>query len=105
VLPTDRARPTSWSAQFQRLQRYYFSCIHCDTLTNMATISGKVIGKRLELLMKDVGMSQQQLADKAGTSRTRVNTYVKGHRIPDLQVLVRLADALGVRLRDLVDPD
>jgi transcriptional regulator with XRE-family HTH domain len=71
----------------------------------MATISGKVIGKRLELLMKDVGMSQQQLADKAGTSRTRVNTYVKGHRIPDLQVLVRLADALGVRLRDLVDPD
>lgn len=49
------------------------------------------------------GLSQEQLAEKAGISRISVVRYESGERSPDVAVAVRLAKALGCKVDDLID--
>lgn len=55
--------------------------------------------KKIRLL---AGMSQEQLASAAGVSRISIVRYESGERIPDLDVAVRIANALGVKVEDLI---
>ena len=41
------------------------------------------------------GWSQQQLADRIGSSESTVSKYEAGDRLPSLDMLLALADALG----------
>ena len=50
-------------------------------------------------------VTQQQLAEAAGTSQPAINDYLHGRVMPTLPILERIALALGVRLRQIVDPD
>ena len=42
------------------------------------------------------GMTQQQLADKAGMNRRQISFYETGYNIPRLEGILRIAEALGV---------
>src|SRR3954447_2977198 len=44
------------------------------------------------------GLSQAELARRAGRRRSVVNVYVKGHREPGTNTLARLASAGGLQL-------
>ena len=46
-------------------------------------------------LRKQAGLSQQELADKLGVSRSRIGMYETGKREPDLDDLQKIASALG----------
>lgn len=45
-----------------------------------------------------LGLSQEDLAERAGKDRTYVSGIERGRRNPSLQVMQSLADALGVDL-------
>lgn len=62
------------------------------------------VGERIRTLRVSKGWSQQFLADHADLSKVHLIAIEKGRAEPGLMALKRLALALSVRLRDLVDP-
>ena len=49
------------------------------------------------------GLSQQQLADSVGIAKSYISSLELGYRAPNLNLLVKIASALGVRAGELVD--
>jgi transcriptional regulator with XRE-family HTH domain len=64
------------------------------------TIS-QAFGKRVRALRVEAGLSQEKLAEKAGMHPTYLSDIERGQRNPTLEVISRLAKALGVRIREL----
>lgn len=52
--------------------------------------------------LKKRGMTQAELARKAGLTRSEVSRFATGERLPTLTVLLTIARALDVGLADLV---
>ena len=63
----------------------------------------KKFGKRLRALREARGWSQEEFADRAGLHRTYVSAVERGVRNPTLSVLERLANALGIKLSELLE--
>lgn len=59
-------------------------------------------GRRLRQLRTDRGLSQEELAFRAGLHRTYISSAERGERNVSLVNLVRLARALDVHVRELV---
>ena len=49
------------------------------------------------------GMSQQELADQVGISKSYISSLELGYRAPSLNLLVKIAQALGVAPGEMVD--
>ena len=60
-------------------------------------------GQRVRTLRIEKGLSQQQLADLIYVSRKTVSNWESGNRMPDITMLSRLADCLGVGTYELID--
>ena len=60
------------------------------------------IGKFLQELRKEKGLTQEQLADKTGVSRRTVSRWETGSNMPDLDVLIELSDFYEVDLREIL---
>ncbi len=58
--------------------------------------------RKLVNLMADKGLTQADLAEKAGISRTAVYGVMKGRR-PTMPTLGKIARALGVKPSELLD--
>lgn len=52
----------------------------------------------VEEIQRRSGLSQAELARRAGLSRSVVNVYMKGHREPGADTLARLAAAGGLEI-------
>lgn len=61
------------------------------------------IGSFLKELRKEKNLTQEQLAEQFYTSRRTVSRWETGSNMPDLDVLIDLADFYGVELRELLD--
>ena len=59
-------------------------------------------GPHLRRLFDASGYDQKTLADKAGVSVSTLQNYLSGKTIPDLDVSVLIADALGITVDDLI---
>jgi transcriptional regulator with XRE-family HTH domain len=59
-------------------------------------------GRRLREVREGVGISQEKLAEKAKLHRTYVSSVERGKRNISLENIERLAQALGVPMRDLM---
>src|SRR5436853_7315546 len=55
------------------------------------------IGERIRRARVMTGQSQRDLAEKAGVSVSAISSYEQDLNIPDLTVLVQLAQALGLK--------
>ena len=60
------------------------------------------LARRLRYLRAQVGITQEELAARAGVDRARLSKMETGKSLPCLATLARLADSLGVGLADLV---
>lgn len=58
--------------------------------------SAEEIGKRIAMLRKEKGWTQQELAEKIGTNRSSVAGWEKGCRRPDIDSWFNLALVFGV---------
>ena len=59
------------------------------------------IGEFLRELRKEKDLTQEMLADKLNVSRRTVSRWETGSNMPDLDILVELADFYDVDLRDI----
>ena len=61
------------------------------------------IGGFLKTLRSEKGLTQEQLAEVVNVSRRSVSRWETGSNLPDLDVLMELADYYQVELRELLD--
>ena len=59
-------------------------------------------GCNLATLRREAGFTQDQLAAEVYLDRNVLSRLEQGHRLPRLDHMVRLADAIGVQVRDLL---
>jgi transcriptional regulator with XRE-family HTH domain len=59
-------------------------------------------GSFLQELRKEKGLTQEQLADQLGVARRTVSRWETGNNMPDLDILVELADLYSVDLREIL---
>ena len=60
------------------------------------------IGERLKLARRMARLSQQGLADRAGVSKMAISKYEHNQMMPGSDVLVKLANALDIRMEFLL---
>ena len=61
------------------------------------------IGKLLQDLRKERGLTQEQLAERTGVARRTVSRWETGSNMPDLDILIELSDFYGVDLREILN--
>lgn len=61
-------------------------------------MNNEVIGKKLKVLRKTKGLTQQDLANLLGVQRATISNYEVGRRSPHLTELQKLSELLGVSL-------
>ena len=59
-------------------------------------------GERIKAARKKAGMTQKEIAEKAGTATGTIQQYELGKRQPRLAQLQRIAAALGVPVQELI---
>lgn len=61
------------------------------------------LGRRIQVLRKGKGLSQERLAERLGMDRVSIGYVEQGRRSPRLSTLYAIADALDVRVIDLFE--
>jgi len=64
-----------------------------------------IFGARVRELRKKIGLSQEELAFRAGVHRNYLGGVERGERNLGLKNIKAIADALGVYLKELFDFD
>lgn len=64
----------------------------------------RALGAQVRRLRTDLGWTQEQLAHETGFDRKSINRVEMGAYSPTLDRVAVLADALGIRVSDLVAP-
>ena len=67
-----------------------------------AKMAGSPFKDNLEKLMREQNLTQQDLADKAGTQRSTIANWLSNKSPRDLEAVYRLARALGVSFSELL---
>ena len=60
-------------------------------------------GSFLKELRKEKGITQEQLAEKLGVSRRTVSRWETGSNMPDLDLLIELADYYNTDIREILN--
>jgi DNA-binding XRE family transcriptional regulator len=63
----------------------------------------RILGDAVRTQRKRMKMTQEKLAEKTGLSVVFLSLLENGHRTVSVDALLRIAKALGVRGRDLMD--
>lgn len=61
------------------------------------------IGKFLQQLRKEKGLTQEQLAERFSVARRTVSRWETGSNLPDLDLLIELSDFYAVDLREILN--
>ena len=61
------------------------------------------IGEFLKHLRNDKGLTQEQLAEHFYVSSRSVSRWETGRNMPDLEMLIELADFYDVEIREIID--
>ncbi len=63
----------------------------------------KKFGKNVKTKRLELGLSQEALAFDANSNRTYISDVERGTRNPSIEVVERIAKALGVTMGELLD--
>lgn len=61
----------------------------------------ELLGKKVQKLRKNLGYSQEELAEKINISRTHIGHIEQGRKSPSFKVLDKIAKVLKVKISDL----
>jgi len=61
-----------------------------------------VLGEAIRAYRKNVGMSQEKLAEKADLHHNYIGELERGEKAASIDTLLKIAKALGVKVRELV---
>ena len=60
------------------------------------------LGRSIRKIRKAKGLTQEQLAEKIGTSTPWIGHIETGREVPNLTMLQKIAHALGVKVKELI---
>lgn len=60
------------------------------------------LGKKIQRRRKELGYTQEELAELVKLSRTHMGHIEQGRKSPSLEVLEKIARALRVKVKDLI---
>jgi transcriptional regulator with XRE-family HTH domain len=60
------------------------------------------LGRRIQKVRKVKGLTQDQVAEKIGTSTPWIGHIETGRAVPNLKMLQKIARALQVKVKDLI---
>ena len=63
----------------------------------------RLLGEAIRAERRKASVSQEKLAEKAGLSTVFISRVERGKESPSVDSLVKIARALGVHVRELVD--
>lgn len=81
---------------YKKLSITFFICIF------VKNINMKIL--RLKELMAQKGMSREDLASKVGVSMTTISNINSENNLPTIHLLLQIAEALNVDIRELFVP-
>lgn len=61
----------------------------------------RVLGKRVQKARKQIGFTQEDVADKVGISRAYMGYIEQGRNAPSLEIIEKLAKVLKIPIREL----
>ncbi|MDE2166254.1 MAG: helix-turn-helix transcriptional regulator [Alphaproteobacteria bacterium] len=64
----------------------------------------EILAQNLRRLRKSTGLSQEELADRAGLHRTYISSIERSERNVSIENIFLLAEALGIEPGDLLKP-
>lgn len=71
-------------------------------MNKQKTPANRCLGKRLRELRKENGYTIEQLADMVGISKSTLGYYENDKRMPDIEILARIANVLNVNADYLI---
>lgn len=63
------------------------------------------IGRRIRERLNAIGMTQKQLAGKVKIAPDTLNRYINGNRNPKVTTATKIANAMGIRIEELLSDD
>lgn len=63
----------------------------------------KTICKRIKKYRNDLGITQEDLAEKVGVSRVYIGYVEQGRNTPSLEILEKIAKSLKISITDLLE--
>lgn len=60
------------------------------------------IAENIKWYRKSLGLTQEQLAEKLYGKKSLVSNYENGYSVPDIAILIQLADIFDISLDELV---
>lgn len=63
----------------------------------------KSVGKRIKEIRKEKGISTHDLSYESNISRSQINSIEKGDINTSICTLKAIADAMGLKVKDLID--
>ena len=60
------------------------------------------LGRYIQKIRKEKGLTQEQLAEKIGTSIPWIGHIETGREVPNLAMLQKIAHALSVKVKELI---
>lgn len=68
---------------------------------NHMTTTRERLGNKIQKLRKELGLTQEEFAEKINISRTHMGHIEQGRKSPSLKVMEKLARTLKVKVSDL----
>ena len=59
------------------------------------------LGRKVQRIRKEKGLTQERLAEKIKVSTTWIGYIETGYRRPNLKMIYKIANALGVKVKDI----
>ena len=63
----------------------------------------KIFSKRIRGRMHNLGINQNELADKIGVTPAAISRYLRGSRTPKVDVIVKMSKVLGCSTDHLIN--
>ena len=99
IIPSQSLLVKSFVVNFLKFHKY--SLFESDTrrkniMTETKNTCIEVFGKRLKELRKENGYTIESFAEVVGIAKSTLGYYENEKRLPDIEILTRIADALNV---------
>lgn len=59
------------------------------------------LGRKIQKVRKEAGITQEELADKIGVTTTWIGYIETGYRRPNLKMIYKIARVLGIKVKDI----
>lgn len=75
----------------------------CSPLANNNVPMGskEKLGKRIQKLRKELGLTQEEFAEKLNISRTHIGHIEQGRKSPSIKLMEKIAKTLRVKVKDI----